>query len=375
MNLKTFYRLSKKPLSQPLRLTSSQLIVKPHPCVRSFLDKVIPISFISAQINPYAQVFILGSAEANALTSGLLAWQKGRLKFLPARLHAGPNRSLDTAVACFQAFQLPAVVKMLKSLSSFEKQLALVDLLREGQKTQVPETIYYLYQKLPANLLLSIHHIPDKTTPLGRKANFALPNFEGINLKTTTTLILSDPIAGGVNQFYAINYFLKKLPKLKQLIIIAPHLPQYSAVALARFLEKVKLKTIFLGYGALLNSKPPDMYFSPTPVNQPEKFANPKHAKILKFFYGEAAASLCVGGNWTAMFLAPRVGLEWFEKELREINFSLSKIKNKKLGLAQLKNMGFSLKELVPASSYLDAVNADQLSQLKEKLRTTKEKK
>jgi hypothetical protein len=311
---------------------------------------------------------LLGSPDAFAITTGLLAWQKSGLRFLPARFHTGPKRSLDAAAATFQALQLAAVKQVINRIGSLENRLVLVDLLREGQKAQTPEALYYLTGNQPTNVLVSIHHVPDPQTTLGRRAEVAPPNLEGVNPQKVTTLLLCDPTASGVNQFYTLEYFRSRLPKLNQVIIVAPHLSQYASLALARYLAKVRLPGLMVGFGALLDSLPPLMYFSPTPVNDPERFVDRRHLELIQFLYGPAAARLCVAGNWTSMFLAPQVGLEWFERELKENHLSLAQIKKRCPSLSQLKRLGFSLPELTPASTYLDAVNANQLPQLKQAL-------
>lgn len=367
MNLSTFFRLANQPPPH-LTFTAHRFTALTHPTLRPIVGKVQSLRFTRTLLAPAIDLYLLDSAEAAAVTTGLLAWQKRRLRFLPARFHTGPARSLDTAVATYQAFQIPALKRLIQGLDSPETQLILVDLLREGQKTQTAEAVFYLFGYQPPNLLFSIHHVPDTTTSLGRRAKLSPPNLEGVDPQTVTTAVVADPVAGGVNQFTSLAFLRQTFPQLSRVIIIAPHLTRYGALALSRFLDGEGLAATFVGFGALLDSNPPDMYFSPTPVNDPERFVDLRHKELMQLLYGPAAARLCVAGNWTAMFLAPRVGLEWFERELKENHLSIAQIKKRCPSLSQLKQLGFSLPELTPASTYLNAVNANQLSLLQRAL-------
>lgn len=369
MRLATFYRLAQKPLTSPLRFRPLRsATVKAHPFLAAAGQVTQKVTYKTAQLAPATQLVLLGSPEAFAITTGLLAWQKQALRFLPARLHTGPKRGLDAAAAAFQALQLEPVKQAIDRIESLDDRLVLVDLLREGQKAQTPEALYYLTGSQPPNVLVSIHHVPDTQTPLGRRAEVAPPNLEGVDTQKVTTLLLSDPTASGVNQFSTLEYFRGRLPKLNQVIILAPHLSQYAGLALARYLEKVRLPGLMIGFGALLDSLPPLMYFSPTPVHDVERFVDPRHQKLIQLLYGPAASRLCIAGNWTAMFLAPQVGLEWFERELKENHLTLAQVKKRCPSLSQLKRLGFTPEELTPVSTYLDAVNAGQLPQLRQAL-------
>ena len=371
MRLKTFYKLAIKPLAKPLSFSHQYTSIKNHPLVKNFLGPNQKVRFITTHVNSHVQILILGSPETHALTTGFLDWQNSRLQFSPARLHTGPRRSFDAAIACLQGLQLPPVANILNRLDKMESQLLLVDLLREGQKTQIQEAIYHLYRQQPANIILSIYHIPDNTTPLTRRSKLAPPNLEGVNPETNNTLILSDLIAGGVHQFYSLQFLFKKLPKIKQIIFVSPFLSQYGALALARFLKNKKVKALFIGYGALLNSNPPEMYFSPTPVNEPQRFANPQHVKLMDHIYGKTATTLGVGGDWTAMFLAPELGLDCFKKELAQQKLTIKAIKKRLPSLKRVNELGFSFKELTPASTYFEAIKVSQLPQLQKALKNS----
>jgi len=110
------------------------------------------------------------------------------------------------------------------------------------------------------------------------------------------------------------------------------------------------------------------MYFSPTPVNEPEKFADPRQAEIMKMVYGQTAEKLCVAGNWSAMFLSPRLGVEWFVKELNELGRKLDDITNWLPSAPELTAAGFSLWDFVPVSTLLKAQNSGELEDLKKQL-------
>lgn len=368
MYIEEFYKLASEPIRFPLEFSRFDLKVKTHPFQVPFIGEETQVKYICSSLNNHSSIAILGSPEANALTTAILEWNKKMLTLLPARMHVGPLRSLDASIACFHAMQIPEFHSILANLASPNEELVLVDLLREGQKTQTPEAVYYLHNFLPANVLLSINHVPDKTTPLGRKACLVPPNMEGINKTKVTTLLLSDSVASGTNQFFAFEYFFEQFPNLQQVIVLSAHLTEYGARALGKYLTGRGVKSLLVGFGALLESNPPEMYFSPTPVNKPEKFADERQSEIMKTIYGQCAEKLCVAGNWSAMFLSPRLGVSWFEKELRELGKGSDEILNWLPSTMELKSAGFSLMDFIPISTLIRAQNAGELELLKKEL-------
>jgi len=364
MQLRTFYDLADKNHKRDLVFFSKKLKCQTTPLAVPFLGPITLVNYKQVEINKYARLLLLGSAEANAVTTGLLKLEKDKLMLLPARLHTGSARAVDVAAGGFQAMQIPEVKAEFNKLKDLGRELLLIDLLREGQLTETQAVINYVYNKKPVRVLQRLYHVDDKTTKLGRKIKFFKPNFEGIDFKAVKMLVLSDPIAGGVSHLYALDYWRKKLPNLESVVILAFHLARFGGLGLAEYARETKLKMMLVGFGALLNSNPPEMYFSPTPVNKKSDFVDERQAELMKQIYGKTAEKLCVAGNWTAMFLAPNEGLKWFEKELGEKGLSLEKIKTQLPEVNQLKQMGFKLKELVPLSSFIEAVNKDKLKKL-----------
>jgi len=364
MELRDFYNLAEKSHTRDLDFSTHQLKVKTSPVGVSFFGPTTLVKYKKAEVNKYAKVLLLGSAEAHAVTTGLLKLEKDQLKLVPARLHTGPARAVDVAAGGFQAMQIPEIKAEFKKLKDLETELLLIDLLREGQLTETQTAINYIYKQQPVRVLQRLYHVDDKTTKLGRKIKFFKPNFEGVDFKAVKVLVLSDPIAGGVSHLYALDYWRKRLPNLKTVIILAFHLARFGCFGLAEHARETKLKLILIGFGALLNSNPPDMYFSPTPLNNENDFVDERQAELMKQIYGQAAEKLCVAGNWTAMFLAPNEGLKWFKEELKEKGLSLKEVKVQLPKVNELKKMGFRLKELVPLSSFIEAVNQGKLKKL-----------
>ncbi len=364
MTIKKFFKLSQKN-GNNFQLLKKQQQIKNHPYL-AVIQKNKTISYLLGKLNHTTQLFILGSAEANAITTALLDWHNKKLKLIPARLHTGPKRSLDNTIACFQAMQIKELQPFFKTIKNLDENLLLIDLLREGQKTQVQEAICYLFDAQPSNVLMSIHHIDDKSTPLARKAKIEHINFEGVNFSKIKKIIISDSVASGVTQFYALEYLKNKLPQLKEVLILSPHLTKLGTIALTNYCKHVGLKLNLIGYTALLNSNPPDFYFSPTPIDQPKKFVQPAQAELMSLIYGKKVAQhLGVAGNWSAMFLAPKEGLKWLEIELKKLNSSIKKIKKQKISLAKIASLKIKITDLLPTSTYLKAINLGELELLK----------
>lgn len=360
-SVKEFYQPATSVLSTDYRFSSHQLSSQTHPCLSSFFTRQ-KIEYLTTKINGQGRVVLLGSPEAYALTTGLLQVDEKQLELLPARLHFGPARSLDNRVACFQAFQIPEIKSFFAEAEASEQQLLLTDLLREGQKTQAQEAVHYLFNQQPTNALVNVSHQQDESTPLGRIAVVDEPNLEGVALDKVTHMVLSDSIASGVTQFYALKYFADKLPNLEKVLIVSPHLTKYGSLNLCRYLGSLGIDLILLGYGAWLDSREPDLYFSPTPVNNEKYFVDSKQAQLMLAIYGDLASKLGVAGNWTAMFLSPSEGKKWLKEELEEIGGSMQDIKQ--LSLDEIKEIGFKLKELVPASTWIQASYNDKLDLL-----------
>jgi hypothetical protein len=214
--------------------------------------------------------------------------------------------------------------------------------------------------------LVNVSHQEDDSTPLGRIAVVDEPNLEGVSADDVTHMVMSDSIASGVTQFYALKYFVEKLPNLEKVLIVSPHLTKYGSLNLCRYLDSLGIDLTLLGYGAWLDSRKPDLYFSPTPVNNQEYFVDSKHAQLMTAIYGDFASKLGVAGNWTAMFLSPVEGKKWLKQELQEIGGSMSDINQ--VSLAKIKEIGFKLKELVPASTWVQASFNNQLKMLEDVL-------
>lgn len=365
MLLKKFFELSKKPLARPLVFSRKQMETKNHPMIKMWTGEKRILGYIEARLAGKIKILVFTSPEAEAITTGLVGWENGALRYIPARWHTGAKRSIDALVAGHQAVQMPAVKEVLAGLNNPNEELIIVDLLREGQKTCLSEGFYFNYGITPTNVLLSISHVPDTSTPLGRRAKVNKPNLEGVNPKKVKILVLSDAVASGTNQFFAINFFQKIFPNLEKVVVVAAHLTQYGAEALGKFLINTKMTGVIIGFSALLKSNPPQMYFSPTPVNDPDKFADPAQAGVMKMIYGVAAEKLCVAGNWSAMFLSPQVGMEWLEKELKEQGLTIDEIKSKIPSIEKIKKELGGLEKIIPASTYLEAANDNLLDKLK----------
>lgn len=366
VHVKDYYKLGNSNQDNSLTFSSHKKLVKNTPTVSSFLGRKTSVRYLKSAINKHATVFLSGSPEAYSLTTGLVKLgSRNNLRFVPARLHFGIPRSIDNAVACFHCLQFPDVKAKLDGLDNIDKQLLLVDLLREGQKTDTPGAIYYLYGKTPVNIMFKITHAQDDSTSLDRTAVLQEPNLEGVSTNDVTTIIMSDTAASGVTYFMALEYWRKKLPNLKSIIGIAFHLSKYAALKLSSYAKELGIDLILVGYGALLDSIPPEMYLCPTPVTTPKYFVDPSHADLMKYVYKDAASKICVAGNWSAMFLSASEGLRWFEDELNNLGISLDGVTRNLPTNAQLQKMGFSLKDVTPASSYLDALNRDRLEELK----------
>ncbi|MBU0545884.1 hypothetical protein KKA13_01355, partial [Patescibacteria group bacterium] len=136
MHIEEFYELASAPARFALQIERFDLKVKTHYAQLPFIGEETQIKYIISQLNKRAQIAVIGSPEANALTTGILDWKEKMLSFFPARLHVGPLRALDTSVACFHAMQIPEINAILTGLANPNEELLLVDLLREGQKTQ-----------------------------------------------------------------------------------------------------------------------------------------------------------------------------------------------------------------------------------------------
>lgn len=386
-----FFQPAANVLQTPLSFSKYTLLVKPHPSlalIKDILDLPQEVSYLQTQINHKGRIVILGSAEASALTSALARFDLGRfgsglslaeslkevgsslgeeqlwskLEIVPARMHVGPPRSLDNRVACYQGLQLPPVEEFFREIEDAQSQLLIADLLREGQKSDVQEAVYYLFNYLPTKALISVSHQEDDSTPLGRIAKLNTPNLEGVVPEEVTHLVLSDPLASGVTHFYALKYFVQKLPNLKKVLIVSPHLTKYGSLNLCRYLDQLDLDLTLLGYGALLNSRPPDYYFSPTPVDQPEMFVDSRRASLMKQIYSDLAKDLGVAGNWTAMFLSPSEAEKWFKREWEELGGDWSKLQARLADQSEMRDLlrqsELKLEDLIPASSWLELINS-----------------
>ncbi len=364
--VKDFYQPAKSVLQQELNFSRHQLASLPHPnlkLIQNEYDYSPPRpNYLRAQINQQSQLFILGSSEANALTTALFKLEPGfselragLTQLIPARLHIGPARSLDNKVACFQGLQIPQIKSFFTEIEDPQQQLLLANLLREGQKAQVQEAVYYLFKQLPTNALINVSHQEDDSTPLGRIAVMDQPNLEGVNLDAVTHLVLSDSVASGVTHFYALKYFANKMPRLKRVLIVSPHLTKYGSLNLCRYADRLGLELLLLGYGALLSSRKPDLYFSPTPVNTPQYFVDPNQAELMELIYGDLAADLGVAGNWTAMFLSPVEGLKWFKQELAELGSTMADLRLD-LDAKQVEEIGVEVRQLLPVSSLMETL-------------------
>lgn len=365
--VKDFYQPAPSVLKTDLKFSRHNLAVSNTPSLK-LVQPQKQVSYLKAKINGKGKLFILGSAEAYALTTALLVFKNDDLRLVPARLHFGPSRIFDNQAACFQGLQIPEITAFFQEVDNPAQQLLLADLLREGQLSGVQTAVYYLFDQLPTNALINVSHCEDDTTPLGRIAKVDRPNLEGVDLEAVTHMVVSDSIASGVTHFYALKYFVNKLPNLKKVLIVSPHLTRYGSLNLCRYLDSLGVKLSLLGYGALLTSRKPDLYFSPTPVNQPEQFVDPRQAELMKMIYPDTAAKLGVVGNWTAMFLSPVEAQKWFKDELEELGGDLSKIKKRKIGLDELEKLGFDLEQLVPGSTWMEAVNHNKQEVLKKLL-------
>lgn len=369
MELTTYYTLAQKAREQKLIWQKQQTTVLYPPHLSALFSKPeIGLQAIKTEPTQNTSIILTASPEAYAVTTAFLEWKEKKLQLCSARLHTGPLRSMDVATATYQALQLPILREYIKKLADPARELVVVDLLREGPKTQVQDALYWIYKIKPTTALMSITHVADNTTSLGRKAVIQQPNFEGIDPDQVKMVILSDPIAGGVTQFFALEYLRNKFVNLKDVVIVAPHLAAYGGLALCQYAEEKKLSVTILGFGALLQSVPPEMYFSPTPVEKVEWFADERHAKLVKFLYGDAASKLCVAGNWTAMFLAPCLGVQWFSDELKSVQLTIDEVAAKQPTLEQLKEWKFTVTELVPVSSYVLAQQQNELGDLQNAL-------
>lgn len=365
MELTTFYTLAQKAREKKLVWEKRKTTVSYPPHLSTLLSKPkIELQTIETAPTQNTSLIVTASPEAYAVTTGFLEWKGKKLELRSARLHTGPLRSMDVATATYQSLQLASVRQKIEKLSNPDSELVVVDLLREGPKAQVQDALYWIYKIKPTTALMSITHVADDSTSLGRKAVIQQPNFEGIDPEQVKTVILSDPIAGGVTQFFALEYLRNKFENLKDVVIVAPHLAAYGGLALCEYAEEKKLSLTILGFGALLQSVPPEMYFSPTPVEKVEWFADERHAKVVEFLYGGAASKLCVAGNWTAMFLAPSLGVQWFSDELKTVHLTIDEVAARQPTFEQIKEWKFKVAELVPVSSYALAQQQNELGDL-----------
>ena len=319
---------------------------KKHPFINNKYPKRLKVPYIAINPNDKTKIILLGSPEAYAVTTGFIE----KNKIVPARLHIGPKRSLDNAVATYQSLQIPGIKKILSSET--EESLLVVDILREGIKTQAQDNLYMLYKKVFTTVILSMSHKKDNKNPLKRSVYLGQAKFEGVNKKRVKTVVISDSIAGGVTMFYALEFLKKELPNLKKVIIISPHLAITGAFILAEYFKKANILGILVGFGALLKSNPPEMYYSPLPVDKPKYFADTRHINLAKYLYKDLAGKICVAGNWTAMFLAPQAAYKEIQEELKTKNWK-NKIKKRKITNKILKTMGFKPSNLKPASQYV----------------------
>ncbi len=299
---------------------------------------------LEMKFHKYSSAFFFGSPESYALTTGFL---RGDFLF-PARLHMGARRSLDARLAAYQALQLKALKKMYDEVE--KNELLIVDFLREGPQTCLQENLF-LHKRLDfVNVVLSVSHNKDNRNILGRGARIAEVNFEGVDFDKVKVLFLSDSIAGGITMFYSLEYLLERFPNLEQVVIFSIHLARVGLCVLSEYFRLRKIKGIFVGFGALLESNPPQMYYSPLPVYEPEFFADARHKALSEFLYQDLAGRICVAGNWTAMFLSPPAALQELESELSEHGKDSYAICSREIDNKILSRFGFEREDLMPAS-------------------------
>ncbi len=299
---------------------------------------------LEIKFHDYSSAFFFGSPESYALTTGFL---KGDSLF-PARLHMGTRRSFDTKLAAYQALQLKALREVYDKVA--EDELVVVDFLREGPQTCLQENLFLHKNFDFVNVVLAVSHRKDDKNILGRGARIVEANFEGVDFDKVKVLFLSDSIAGGITMFYSLEYLLEKFPNLEQVVIFSVHLARVGLCVLAEYFRLKKIKSIFVGYGALLKSNPPQMYYSPLPVQEPKFFADKRHQALSELLYQDLAGRICVAGNWTAMFLSPPAALQELESELAEYGKDPAAVSGRKIDDKTLSRLGFAREDLLPAS-------------------------